>query len=193
MAGQPSFPVEAIAKLLMLDVRRVQQLRKQGWIPDNGRGEYGLVESVQGYVRFLKEGSKENNRGSEQARLARAQAVKVEMQNFRQMDELIVAEQSDETLRGLTITMRSSHEGLPGRLASEFAAITDAPVIYQRLQAELRAVDNLCADFLEKRAATLESMPRPSIGDEAERADAADDLGSAESSDAAGQSGARSI
>ena len=49
-----SFNIVAIAKLLKLTERRVQQLAKDGIIPKSERGKYDLVSSVHGYVDFLK-------------------------------------------------------------------------------------------------------------------------------------------
>lgn len=161
MAESPTFDVHQIAKLLNLDTRRVQQLAAEGWIPQHGRGRYGLVESVHGYIRYLKEHGRETSRGTEHSRLARAQAVKVELSNYKAMGELQVTSQVEETTQGLVVMMKSLHEGLPGRLSSELAGISEPPVIYQRLQAELRAVVNSCADYLEKRAEALSAMQEP--------------------------------
>lgn len=161
MAESPTFDVRTIAKLLMLDERRVQQLVAEKWIPQQERGRYGLVDSVQGYIKYLKEHGRETSRGTEHSRLARAQAVKVELSNYKAIGELQVTSQVEETTQGLVVMMKSLHEGLPGRLSSELAGISEPPVIYQRLQTELRAVVNSCADYLEKRAEALSSMPEP--------------------------------
>lgn len=166
------FTVQVIAKLLMIDERRIQQLVKEGWIPRGERGRYTLVESVQGYITYLKEHGRETQRGTEHARLARAQAMRVEMENFKRMGELQTTAQVEETTQGLVVMMKTSHAAIPGRLANELAAITEPPRIYQRLQDELRAIDNQCADFLQKRAAALEAMPEP--GQHAAPVDAAD-------------------
>jgi hypothetical protein len=186
MAEKPSFDVRTIATLLMLDERRVQQLVKEGWIPRGERGRYSLVESVQGYIKYLKEHGRETSRGSEHALLARAQTRKIEMENFRRMGELQTTAQVDETTQGLVVLMKTSHAAMPGRLANELAAITEPPRVYQRLQDELRAIDNSCADFLEKRAAALEAMPEPGADAAPERAAAADAVGGGQEGDATG-------
>ena len=192
MAGNDGyFPVEQVASLIKLTPRRLQQLADSGVLGPNARaerGRYHLVYCVQGYIDYLKSGDKEQQRGQAQARLARAQAVKVELQNFRSMGELIVKEQSDETNQSLVNLIRSSHEGLAGRLSSELAPITDPTVIYQRLQAESRAILNQCADLLEKRAAALEAMPEPGLDRQAEHEATPDGVGEQEPGDAGGQS-----
>lgn len=184
MAGDGRFDVRTIAKLLMIDERRIQQLVKEGWIPRGERGRYTLVESVQGYIRYLKEHTRDSQRGSEGARLARAQAQKVEMENFRRMGELQTTAQVEETTQGLVVMMKTSHAAIPGRLANELAAITEPPRIYQRLQDELRAIDNGCADFLEKRAEALEVMQEPGQAAATVAADDADEMGGDEPDDA---------
>ncbi len=178
------FNVQTIAKLLMIDERRIQQLVKEGWIPRGERGRYALVQSVQGYIKYLKEHGRETQRGTEHARLARAQAMRVEMENFKRMGELQTTAQVEETTQGLVVMMKTSHSAIPGRLANELAAITEPPRIYQRLQEELRAIDNQCADFLEKRAATLEAMPEPGAHAPSIDSANADGMGSDESGDA---------
>lgn len=193
MANDGLFDVRTMAKLLMLDERRIQQLVKEGWIEQGERGRYSLVATVQGYIKYLKEHTRETSRGSEHARLARAQAQKVEMENYRRMGELGSWAQIDETMQSLVAMMRSSLESIPGRLASELASIAEPPRIYKRLQEEHRGILTLCANHLEKRAATLEAMPDPSQTDAAEGTDGSGVLGERQSSDAGGQSGAGSL
>jgi len=191
MAAEPGyFSVGAIAKLLMLDERRIQQLVAEGWIPKGDRGQYNLIQSIQGYIKYLKDHGRETSRGTEHARLARAQANKVEMENYRRMGELQVTAQVEETMQGLVVMMKSSHEGIPGRLASEFAGISDAPKIYIRLQTELRGILDQCADYLEKRATALDAMPEPRELDASLDTADADAVGSTEPDHGGGLAGA---
>lgn len=183
--GGPAFPARIIASLLELTERRLQQLVAEGWIPRPQRGQYSLRDSVRGYIRYLKQHQRENTRGNETSRLARAQAVKVEMENFRRMGELAAWSQVDDVMRGLVVQMRSAHEGLPGRLSNELAGITDPPKVYQRLQAELRRVDHLCADYLDKCADTLGAMPQPGAASASVDSDDTSAVGGSESDDAA--------
>ena len=45
-------PIGVIARLLDLSERRVQQLSRKGVIPKAERGQYDLIGSVRGYVRY---------------------------------------------------------------------------------------------------------------------------------------------
>ncbi len=177
MAAEGQFPPKIIAAMLKITERRLQQLAAEGILPKSQQGLYPLVGCIHGYIDFLKRSGHESSRGAEHAALARAQTVKVEIENLRRMGELQTTAQCEETMQGLVVTMRSAHEGLPGRLSSEFAGITEPGVIYRRLQSELRSILNLCADYLEKRAVALEAMPEPGEGHAPVGADPADDLG----------------
>ncbi len=53
--SSPSQPIGVIAKLLDLSERRVQQLSREGVIPKATRGQYDLIGSVRGYVRYLRD------------------------------------------------------------------------------------------------------------------------------------------
>lgn len=193
MATAGFFGVQVIAQLLTIDERRIQQLVKDGWIPQAQRGQYSLVECVHGYIKFLRDRQPGNARSSDHARLSRAQAQRVEMENLRRMGELAAWSQVDEAMQGLVVTMSSALEGLPGRLSSELASIAEPARIYQRLQDEHRNIRVLCADYLEKCAVSLETMPRPGQDDEAGEENDADSLGGAVASDAAGLPGAGSV
>lgn len=185
MPRGPTLPLKTMAALLDLTERRLQQLAAEGWIPRPDRGHYSLRDSVRGYIRYLKQHSRQQGRGNEHAGLARAQRHKVELENFKRMGELQVTAQVDETCHGLIGTLKANVEGLPGRLSSELAD-KQAPHIYQRLQVELKSVLTVCADYLEKRADALGTLSEPLEDSEAEREADPDDLGESQSGHAAG-------
>jgi len=64
---------ETLAKLFELTERRVQQLASDGIIPRAGRGAYPLMDSVRGYLRYLKERAEGRSAGNDldAAKLAR--------------------------------------------------------------------------------------------------------------------------
>lgn len=179
MSGsRQDFRAEAIAQLLGVTTRRLQQLAAEGYIPKgNERGTYPLVGSVQGYIRYLKESSRESNRSSEHQRLARAQAVKVEMENYRRAGESILREDVHELLATIMNTLVAELEGIPGRTAGEFAAIDDAAEIRRRQQDECRAVRSVIADALEKFAEHREDLADSGAGDAAAHAANAEPVG----------------
>lgn len=178
MSGSRDFKAEAIAQLLGVSTRRLQQLAAEGFIPKGAeRGTYPLVGSVQGYIRYLKESSRESNRSSEHQRLARAQAVKVEMENYKRAGESILREDVHELLATIMNTLVAELEGIPGRTAGEYASITDPAEIRRRQQDECRAVRSVIADALEKFAEHREDLADIGPGDAAADAANAERMG----------------
>jgi hypothetical protein len=176
-APRSDFPAETIAQLLGLTPRRLQQLAAEGFIPRSERGLYPLVGAVQGYIRYLKEHSREANRSSEHQRLARAQAVKVEMENYRRAGESVLREQVFELLMKLSAEVVGALEGIPGRTANEYAASQDPAFIRQRQQDELRAVRSILADTLEQFAQSLEDRAEYGEGAQAAAPASAEPVG----------------
>ena len=78
-------PIGVIARLLDLSERRVQQLSREGVIPKAERGQYDLIGSVRGYVRYLRDQATKAQAGApdyaaERARFIRARADLAEME-----------------------------------------------------------------------------------------------------------------
>lgn len=88
--------LSALAKLLMLSERRIQQLAKEGYIKQPAkRGEYDIVDAVQGYIKALKTanstGPKDIQR--EKLRLVSAQAEIAELKVSEAKGELVETSQ----------------------------------------------------------------------------------------------------
>jgi hypothetical protein len=174
MAEKSDFPPRVIAALLGVSERRLQQLQTEGWIPrGSSPGTYPMVGAVQGYIRFLRENGRATGRGAEHSRLARAQAVKVEMENSRRSGLYVLHTHVMDLLSHVTTTLVSSLESIPGRLANELATTNDPAVIRQRLQDEHRSVRRALADRVDEFAQSCQ-----------DRSDAGDDAAPAEEEDA---------
>jgi hypothetical protein len=183
MAEKSDFPPRVIAALLGVSERRLQQLQAEGWIPRGSTpGTYPMVGAVQGYIRFLRENGRATGRGAEHSRLARAQAVKVEMENSRRAGLYVLHTHVMDLLSNVTTTLVSALESIPGRVANELAATNDPAVVRQRLQDEHRTVRGALADRVDEFAHSC-----------ADLADAGDDAPAAEEEDAGrmGERGAR--
>jgi phage terminase Nu1 subunit (DNA packaging protein) len=142
-------------------------------VPKAERGKYPLIGSVQGYIRYLKESTRSASRSSEHQRLARAQSVKVEMENRYRAGQYIMQDQVHEMLSVLLTNLVATMEGIPGRTANEYAASDDPAHIRRRQQDELRNVRTVIADSLDEFAQSLEDRARDSDDDKtAEAADA---------------------
>jgi phage terminase Nu1 subunit (DNA packaging protein) len=115
-------PIAVIAKLLDLSERRVQQLSREGVIPKATRGQYDLIGSVRGYVRYLRDQAARAQAGapdyaSERARFIRARADLAEMEAEQRRGALIAAEDVEAAWIAVLALLRTRLLALPDRLA----------------------------------------------------------------------------
>lgn len=76
-----TYSAQTIAEVLLLDPRRVQQLSKEGIIPKVSKGQYDLVESVQGYIRYLRDQTK----GRDPERVAEEKKIATENRRLKEL------------------------------------------------------------------------------------------------------------
>jgi phage terminase Nu1 subunit (DNA packaging protein) len=115
-------PITVIAKLLDLSERRVQQLSREGVIPKATRGQYDLVGSVRGYVRYLRDQAAKAQAGapdyaSERARFIRARADLAEMEAAEKRGAVIPAADVEAAWIAVLARLRTRILALPDRLA----------------------------------------------------------------------------
>jgi phage terminase Nu1 subunit (DNA packaging protein) len=136
------YSVETIARLLLLDVRRVQQLSKQGVIPKEHRNQYSLVGSVQGYIRYLKNEKGGGNLADEfnqaKTRDMNAKAHLNEMKLRRQRGELIAASEVRHTWQTITELFRDRLLTMPDRLAPRIMGAKNRQDAKALIQEEIR-------------------------------------------------------
>ena len=117
-------PIGVIARLLDLSERRVQQLSREGVIPKAERGQYELIGSVSGYVRYLRDQALKAQAGApdyaaERARYIRARADLAEMEAEEKRRSLIAAEQIEAAWIAVLALLRTRLLALPDRLAPQ--------------------------------------------------------------------------
>ena len=117
-------PIGVIAKLLDLSERRVQQLSREGVIPKAERGQYDLIGSVRGYVRYLRDQAVKAQAGApdymaERARFIRARADLAEMDAQEKRRSLIAADQIEVAWIAVLALLRTRLLALPDRLAPQ--------------------------------------------------------------------------
>lgn len=122
------------------------------------RGRHRIVRTAD-LIRFL---AARDEPGSQRERLAKEQADKIALENARRRGELILVEHVEELFTTLAAELAARHDAVPGRVANEFAGISDAAVIRQRLLDEMREVRSAVADAAIKLAEPLDGA-----GDEA--------------------------
>lgn len=136
-------PIAVIAKLLDLSERRVQQLSREGVIPKAMRGQYDLVGSVRGYVRYLRDQAAKAQAGapdyaSERARFIRARADLAEMEAAEKRGAVIPAADVEAAWIAVLARLRTRLLALPDRLAPLVHAEASPAGVRDTLRGALR-------------------------------------------------------
>ena len=136
-----SFNIEAIAKLLKLSERRVQQLAKDNIIPKAERGKYDLVSSVHGYIDFLKAKAGGDFTAEEvlknKNKLLKAKAEIAEIEKQRATGELIPKEEVKRTWLELIHKIKQKLLSIPNKVAPVVATVKNISEIKLILQDKL--------------------------------------------------------
>ncbi|WP_246032545.1 terminase small subunit, Nu1 [Thalassobius vesicularis] len=102
----------------------MQQLSREGVIPKAERGQYDLIGSVRGYVRYLRDQAQKAQAGApdyaaERARFIRARADLAEMEAEEKRRSLIAADQIEAAWIAVLALLRTRLLALPDRLAPQ--------------------------------------------------------------------------
>ena len=166
-APRGSVPAAAMAKLLELTPRRLQQLVAEGVIPRAQRGRYELIPVVQGYVRYLRSraiaGDGQGGDPGDRARLVRAKADIAEMEAERMRGNLVPADEADEAWQPIATTIRQRCLATPTRAAPLVAVETNVNICHEIIET---FVKDALADI-----ASLKVAPRLDNGAEPNGAD----------------------
>jgi len=155
MTAKATYPVNVIAKLLDLSIRRVYQLTNEGVIPKAEKGRYELVPAVRGYIRYLRDRAigadalpDESARAS-RARLLKAQAEAQEMENAKVRGELLPQELVSRAWAEMASSFRARSLSIPKKGAPQVFGVNSLPAIEATLeQMIVEALDELShADY----------------------------------------------
>ena len=151
-------PLAVIAKLLDLSERRVQQLSREGVIPKATRGQYDLIGSVRGYVRYLRDQAVSAQAGApdyaaERARYIRARADLAEMEASQRRGALIAADDIEAAWVKVLALLRTRVLALPDRLAPQAHIAASLAETRNLLSVNLReALEDLANSDVEPEA-----------------------------------------
>ena len=116
-----SFNIQAIAKLLKLSERRIQQLAKEGVIPKAERGKYDLIGSVQGYIDYLKAKVGGDFTAEEvlknKNKLLKAKAELAEIEKMKATSELIPQEEVKSSWLELVHKLKQKLLSIPNKVS----------------------------------------------------------------------------
>ena len=151
-------PIGVISRLLDLSERRIQQLSREGVIPKAERGQYDLIGSVRGYVRYLRDQALKAQAGApdyaaERARFIRARADLAEMEAEEKRRSLIAAEQIEAAWIAVLALLRTRLLALPDRLAPQAFEQSTVGDTRNLIRAAIREVlDDLAQPDIELEA-----------------------------------------
>jgi phage terminase Nu1 subunit (DNA packaging protein) len=136
-----SFNIQAIAKLLKLSERRIQQLAKDNIIPKAERGKYDLVSSVHGYIDFLKAKAGGDFTAEEvlknKNKLLKAKAEIAEIEKQKATGELIPKEEVKRTWLELVHKVKQKLLSIPNKVAPVIVTVKNINEIKLILQDKL--------------------------------------------------------
>jgi phage terminase Nu1 subunit (DNA packaging protein) len=156
-------PLAVIAKLLDLSERRVQQLSREGVIPKATRGQYDLIGSVRGYVRYLRDQAVQAQAGApdyavERARFIRARADLAEMEAAHKRGSVIDAVDVEAAWIAVLALLRTRLLSLPDRLAPQVFEQATVPDTRSLIRAAIREV---LEDLAQPDVQITEAHPEP--------------------------------
>ncbi len=133
-----SFNITAIAKLLKLTERRVQQLAKDDIIPKAERGKYDLISSVHGYIDFLKAKAGGDFTAEDviknKNKLMKAKAEIAEIEKMKATGELIPKEEVKSTWLQLVNKVKQKLLSIPNKVAPVVVSVKNTNEIKLILQ-----------------------------------------------------------
>lgn len=161
----------AIAGLLGLSTRRLNQLAEEGIAVRIAPGTFDATATVQAYIRHVsgKAGSQTVNLdlNAEKARLAKEQADGQALKNAQARGELVEAEAVAQAWEGVVAEVRSAMLAVPGRLRRRAGASLDAAAL-ELIDHEIREALTALANPDQTQAA------RPREGEAATEDEAVD-------------------
>lgn len=152
---EKAYSTKAIAEILMLSERRVQQLAKEKVIPRLRPGEFRLAPAVQGYIRFLQErmqsGGSDPDLQRERALLTKVQRETAELELAALRGEMHKSEDVMTVWTECVVNCRSRLLSIPTKLAPVlYEAETVADIQEALKKAVYEALDEL-AEYAQER------------------------------------------
>ena len=137
---EPVYPCSFYARLFGLTERRIQSLAKEGVIPKSGRGQYPLISTIKGYVKYLQDRSLgQHNAGPqelqhEKVRLTKANADKAELE-VAVLSGSLIPEETVRTVWGYILNaFRQKVLSIPTKTAPRLLNISDLKVVESALR-----------------------------------------------------------
>jgi hypothetical protein len=160
-----------VAELLTIHGTRVTQLTRDGILKRIGKREYDLKDTVQAYIRHLRDQQKRQQVNTADNRIRDARARDIEARTAQRLGQLVSLSVFDEMIDGFAGIVRSEFAGMP-------AACTRDLVLRRIIERETNARLRRIAEYAMAQSVRVEAV-RDS--DAPERSNGAGRLGGSES------------
>lgn len=168
MAAAAPYNVAAMAALFDLTERRIQQLASDGIIPKATRGNYELIGSVQGYIRFLRNAVEKQGSGSSNEDLKTKRGTYLDIRSkseeldyLKKSGQLLDKDDVQAVLNEAMSIIGTGLDGLGGRLAGDLSGDTDPASIRLKILSETRRIRAQAADRLASLGAIANGSGNP--------------------------------
>jgi phage terminase Nu1 subunit (DNA packaging protein) len=139
------YPVQAIAQMLKLTERRVQQLVKDGILPRPDQGNYDAINCIHAYIDYLRKlvaGGGELSLTDERTRLTKYQADLAERELKKSDGDLLDTRKAMKLWGEIIMVTKQRLLGLSSRLAPVVATTQSLPEIKERIDGAIYEVLN---------------------------------------------------
>ena len=131
------------ARLLMVTDQWIRDLSKKGYIPAPDGGFVPLVETVQGYIRWLKDEERRTSKTAAASAVQQARADEIRLRIAREQGRLIELEDTEAAFADIFGLWRNELEGLPRAVTRDLCLRSSIEgyieAMCSRLQARFRA------------------------------------------------------
>ena len=150
-AGETIIGTPILCQLLMLSRQRIDQLVKEGYIKRHDRGQYSLVNAVQGYIKFLRDETRRQNVSAADSRVRDARAKDIEVRTAVRLSQLVPRLVYEDMIESFAGVVRSELSGMAATCSRDLAV---RRTIDREINARLRRI----AEHAMAQAIRLETV-----------------------------------
>ena len=161
----------SMCQLLMLSRTRLEQLVSDGVIFKHERNAFRLVETIQAYIRWMRDEARRTTKHAASSRVIDARAREIEVKTEQRLGRLVPLAVYDEMIHSIVGLVRSEFAGLA-------AACTRDLVLRRIIEREVNARLTRLAEFGKMESIRLASVRSL---DDAERTNGAGPVGGGKS------------
>jgi hypothetical protein len=155
--GAGELSATQVGQLLDISQQWISVMVKQGYFKRKRAGVYGLVDVVQGYIRYLKDEKKRNSKTAAMSRLQESKTELMQLELAAKRRELLPQDEVFQAFDLVVGTVVSELVTLPGRFTADAKT-------RRALEAIVDKSRNNIADELDAVTTALEKGDRPNTG-----------------------------